>query len=198
MMLNANASTSLQINLKPIAHDEDLAKKIMLKDRDGFRILYSKYWNPLLNYASNYLEDEMTCEEIVQGLFVHLYLNPGKTNINSSLSSYLFVAVRNKIYNYLRDQAVYRKHIEKAGYVRTKFNNVEQFVNVMELQREIHFSLRRMPERYKEVYLLWHDHQYTIRKISEILSRPVDTVEKQLRRARGLVRDHLRGHKMHI
>ena len=198
MMPNANASTAVQANLKPIAHDEDLAKKIMLRDRDGFRILYSKYWNPLLNYAANYLEDEMTCEEIVQGLFVHLYLNPCKTNINSSLSSYLFVAVRNKIYNYLRDQAVYRKHIEKAGYVRTKFNNVEQFVNVMELQREIHFSLRRMPERYKEVYVLWHDHQYTIRKISEILSRPVDTVEKQLRRARGLVRDHLRGHKMHI
>jgi RNA polymerase sigma-70 factor (ECF subfamily) len=55
-----------------------------------------------------------------------------------------------------------------------------------------------MPERYKEVYLLHDESHYTIKKISEILNRPVDTVEKQFRKATELLRNHLRERKMSV
>jgi len=49
-----------------------------------------------------------------------------------------------------------------------------------------------MPVKYSEVYILHDENSYTLKKIAEILNRPVDTIEKQLRKARGLLRRDLR------
>ena len=71
-------------------------------------------------------------------------------------------------------------------------NDIDQLLNMKQLEEKINFSLDRMPVKYKEVYVL-HDHgRLTIKKISELLNRPVDTVEKQLRRATELLRNCLK------
>jgi RNA polymerase sigma-70 factor (ECF subfamily) len=105
------------------------------------------------------------------------------------------VALRNKIFNYRRSQAVYKKHVTIAGkenLFSNDCNNVEQSINLKELQNEISFSLDHMKPKYKEVFVLHEQKDCTIKRISTILNRPIDTVEKQLRKAVFLIRDHLR------
>lgn len=177
--------------------DNDLIHLIHKNDDQAFRLLYNRYWGPLLNFAAHYLDDSHSCEELVQELFVQLHVRSASLCIKSSVSSYLYAALRNKIFNYLRNKAVYKKHVGIAanGSCTTQ-NNVEQFINLKQLQKEISSSLNRMPEKYKEVYLLHNENHYTIKKISEILNRPVDTVEKQCRKATQLLRNHLRESEM--
>ena len=178
--------------------EQELVEKMMKNEKDVFGVLYKKYSRQLLNYASTYIADQSSREEIVQALFVNLCARNTPLHITSSLSSYLYVALRNKIYNHLRDRAVYKKHVTQAGKkgIRSN-NNVEQSINLMELQREINFSLNNMSEKYKQVYLLHEQNHYTVKRISQLLNRPVDTVEKQLRKAVYLLRDHLRENKLH-
>jgi RNA polymerase sigma-70 factor (ECF subfamily) len=71
-------------------------------------------------------------------------------------------------------------------------NDVEQSIDLSELQKGIRFSLKRMPVKYSEVYILHDENSYTLKRISEILDRPVNTIEKQLRKARYLLRNDLR------
>jgi RNA polymerase sigma-70 factor (ECF subfamily) len=71
-------------------------------------------------------------------------------------------------------------------------NDVEQFINLVDLQNEIAHSLEQMPLKYREVYVLHKQNHFTIKKIALILKRPSDTVEKQLRRAKALLRVHLK------
>jgi RNA polymerase sigma-70 factor (ECF subfamily) len=166
----------------------------------SFSLLYKHYWDSLLEYAASFVNDRHAREEIVQDLFVHLYTKSSSLRINTSLSSYLFVALRNTILNYLRSQAVYKKHVTIAGkenlFSNNCNNNVEQSINLMELEKEISFSLDHMAAKYKEVYVLHEQNDCTIKRISMILNRPIDTVQKQLRKAVFLVRDHLREKKM--
>jgi DNA-directed RNA polymerase specialized sigma24 family protein len=70
-------------------------------------------------------------------------------------------------------------------------NNVEQFMDMKELEDEISFSLSRMPVKCKEVYVLHHQNKVTLKNISALLSRPVDTIEKQFRKATSILRNHL-------
>ena len=76
-----------------------------------FEELYKQYWSLLTNFAGQYIEDKQTCEEIVQDLFVQLYVRGFSVKIKSTLTSYLFVALRNRIFNYFSDRAVYKKHM---------------------------------------------------------------------------------------
>jgi len=177
--------------------DPDILQMIGKNNEEAFKILYKKYWRLLLKYAATFLNDEYACKEIVQDLFVHLHSSSSRLKIYSSFSSYLFVSLRNKIFNYLRDQSVYKKHVRKASYNGVlACNDVEQSVDLTELQRGIRFSLKRMPVKYSEVYILHDENSYTLKKISEILDRPVDTIEKQLRKARCLLRSDLRDSRL--
>lgn len=176
------------------SNDSGLLELIKKNDNRAFTLLYKRYWCPLLNFAAHYLDDRDSCEELVQELFVQLHVQQIPQRIRTSLSSYLFTAMRNKIFNYLRNRAVYKKHVGLAArlHATIQSNNVEQFINMKQLQKEISFSLHRMPGKYREVYVLRDQNQLTIRKISEVLNRPVNTVEKQFRKATALLRDHLR------
>jgi len=178
--------------------ESEVVKKMMRKDKQAFDILYSKYWKPLSVYAETFISDKPTCEEVVQELFINLYTKVGQLNINSSLSSYLFIALRNRIFNYLRKEAVYKKHISRAGKRKlyATNNNVEQFISMMEIQQQINSSLNAMAGKYKEVYVLHEQGHYTIKEISALLNRPVDTVEKQLRKAVHFLREHLREYRI--
>ncbi|MFL5739800.1 MAG: sigma-70 family RNA polymerase sigma factor [Flavisolibacter sp.] len=161
------------------------------QDREAFESLYKNYWDLLVDFAGRYLEDRQTCEEIVQDLFVQLYVRGLTVQIKHTLASYLFVALRNRIFNYFRNKAVYKKHITIAGKRRmVQQNNVEQSIYLKELEKSVFASLQDMPERYREVYLLKQE-QLTIKQISMALSRPLDTVEKQLRKAKKLLIEHL-------
>jgi RNA polymerase sigma-70 factor (ECF subfamily) len=94
---------------------------------------------------------------------------------------------------------VYRKHVLLAVSEGPKnLNDVEQFINMLELQKEIAQSLEQMPLKYREVYVLHKQNHFTIKKTALILKRPVDTVEKQLRRATALLRVHLKESKMDL
>ena len=173
--------------------DPDILQMIGQNDEEAFKILYKKYWRLLVKYAATYINDEYICKEIVQELFVHLHSSSARLKIYSSFSSYLFVSLRNKVFNYLRNQSVYKKHLKKAGHNGMgACNDVEQSIDFTELQKGIRFSLKRMPVKYSEVYILHDENSYTLKKISEILDRPVDTIEKQLRKARCLLRNDLR------
>ena len=174
-------------------NDLEILQMIRENDEEAFKVLYKKYWNVLLKYAATYINDEYVCKEIVQELFIHLHYVRERIKVHSSLSSYLFVALRNKVFNYMRNQSVYRKHVIRAALSgMLACNYVEQSVNLSELKKEIHFSLKRMPVKYREVYVLHDENSYTVKKISKILDRPVDTIEKQLRKARYLLRNDLR------
>jgi RNA polymerase sigma factor (sigma-70 family) len=162
------------------------------QSNDEFEALYKQYWSTLLSFAGQYIEDRQTCEEIVQDLFVQLYVRGFTVKIKHTLTSYLFVALRNRIFNYFRNRAVYRKHVTIAAKKRTsQQNNVEQSIYLKELQRSIFTSLKQMPVRCSEVYMLKQE-QLTVKQISKALNRPTDTVEKQLRKAKKMLIEHLK------
>jgi RNA polymerase sigma-70 factor (family 1) len=162
-----------------------------MQDHEAFETLYKQYWSTLVNFAGQYIEDNQTCEEIVQDLFVQLYVRGITVKIRHTLTSYLFVALRNRIFNYFRNRAVYKKHVNIAARRKTvQQNNVEQSIYLKELEKSIHHSLEKMPARCSEVYLLKQE-QMTLKEISKALNRPADTVEKQLRRAKKLLIEQL-------
>jgi RNA polymerase sigma-19 factor, ECF subfamily len=177
--------------------DLEISSLIKRNDDLAFTMLYKKYWAPLTNFAAHYLNDNDSCEEIVQELFVQLHVKRIQLNIKTSMSAYLYAALRNRIFNQIRKNAVYNKHMTLAVKKNSiSQNNVEQFVHLKQLQQQISFSLSQMPSKYREVYMLHDQNNYTVKKISAILQRPADTVEKQLRKATKILRDHLVENKM--
>jgi RNA polymerase sigma-70 factor (ECF subfamily) len=180
------------IDLKS-CEDPHLIGSLIQKDEDVFGLLYRKYWPSMIRLASLFISDRDTCNEIVQELFISLYTKRDRLKISVSLSSYLYVSLRNRIRNHIRKESIYSRHVRIAGNSRSSIgtNDVEQFMGMAELEREISVCLSRMPEKCREVYLMYQQTQGTLKHMAIHLNRPVDTVEKQLRKAIRLLRIHL-------
>ncbi|HTQ65063.1 MAG TPA: sigma-70 family RNA polymerase sigma factor [Puia sp.] len=178
----------------PIAvADKIIIEKINQKDKKAFDLLYQRYWNYLLRVASNYIEDEDTRAEIVQELFVHLYTTPSYLKIDHSLSSYLSISLKNKILNHLRKKNIYEKHIAIASEKnRSASETADKHIEMVELQKQIDRFIEKLPEKYKEVYILKKQKQFSIKKIAFRLNRPVDTVDKQFRKIKILFKNYFK------
>ena len=180
-----------QVNI-PTTTDNDLLMLLQQNDDYVFVLLYKRYWSELMRLAEPFLEDTDTCQEIVQELFVTLYNKREKLHIKISISAYLYVSLRNRIRNHIRNRSTYNRHIGLFKRLCTPgTNDVEQTVSRNELQREIMVCLSGMPEKYRQVYLLYNEGRCPLKEIATLLGRPVDTVEKQFRKAVFLLRQHL-------
>jgi RNA polymerase sigma factor (sigma-70 family) len=175
--------------------DRELLVRLQQNDELVFTLLYQKYWLVLTRLATPFVEDIDTCHEIVQDLFVTLYRKRTLLKIKISLRAYLYRSLRNKIRNHIRRRRIYNRHLSVAKPSHPDMtNDVEQFVNRIELEREIMACLNQMPVKLRRVYLLYNQERHSLKEIAMLLDRPVDTVEKQFRKAVLLLRNHLSGH----
>ena len=176
--------------------DGSLVPMTLDRHDNTFEMLYKNYWPPLLNFASQYIADKTTREEIVQELFIHIYVKGITLKNKDKLIAYLYVSLKNRILNHFRDEALYRKHLSNAARssLRVEQNTVEKNIGIKELQKAIWVSVHCMPVKYRQVYELRNDH-LTVKKIAEVLRRPADTVEKQLYKVNQVIREKLNAEK---
>lgn len=170
-------------------------------DEAVFEVLYKKYWDLLLCFARKYINDQQTCKEVVQELFITLHVKRDQLTINVSLSAYLYRSLRNKIINHLRNESVYKKHIAMAGKkysIISDGNEAEHWMDLIDLEREIGCCLNEMPHKYRDVYVLTMQKANTIKMTAAMLNRSVPTVERQLRVAIRLMQEYLNKHNVHL
>ncbi|HEX5153981.1 MAG TPA: sigma-70 family RNA polymerase sigma factor [Parafilimonas sp.] len=172
--------------------DPDLLSQFSINERKAFGSLYNRYWRCLVLCAMQYLDDLAACEDIVQELLVKFYTEEHYRNIKTSLSCYLYAALKNRIFNHLRKQAIYKKHL--LSYCKESFSfmdTADKKILSSDLEKRIGVLVDKLPEKYREVYILRYDHEFTIKKISGMLKRPFHTIEKQSRKVSGFLKENL-------
>jgi RNA polymerase sigma factor (sigma-70 family) len=68
-----------------------------------FEQLFREEFIPLTGLARGYVYNQDTAKEIVQEVFINLWLKRDSISTEKSITSYLFTSVRNRCLNYLRD-----------------------------------------------------------------------------------------------
>lgn len=176
--------------------DERLLTLMRANDIGAFNLIYEKYWDPLNHLASHYLNDSDAGKEVVQDLFINLYVKRLELNIRFSLSAYLHASLHNKMLNYQRNKSVYKRHVETAGRLgKSTDNDVQRFIDQSDLESRIGQYINNLPGRYREVYFLYREKGFKVREIALLLKRPANTVDKQLRKILSLLRSYLRDYR---
>ena len=75
--------------------DRDILDRFTKNRKDGIRVLFDRYYRPLVLYAGTLISDDTMAEDLVQEFFVRLWEDDYLERIESkALSSYLFSSVR--------------------------------------------------------------------------------------------------------
>jgi RNA polymerase sigma-70 factor (ECF subfamily) len=144
----------------------------------------------LHRFAVSFIGDYDSADDIVQLVFISLYENAARLSPEVNLSSWLFVAVRNRCLNFLRDRDVEARN--KQNYLQNyeETDNMEYFDDT-ELLAKIRLIVDDMPEKCREICELRFYQNMKQIEIAEKLSISVSTVKVQIHRAIQKIRQSL-------
>ena len=172
--------------------DSELADFVKSGDQAAYIEIYDRYKILLQQHAYKRLGDMDEVEDLLQELFIHLWDKRESISLTTSLSGYLFSAVRNRIFN------LYHKKQRETTYL----DSLQEFIDQGEystdlLLREKEFSaiiekeILALPPRMREVFLLSRNENLTHKQIAERLGTSEQTVSTQIRNTLKLLRIRL-------
>ncbi|UII31826.1 RNA polymerase sigma-70 factor [Fulvivirga ulvae] len=165
--------------------DNLLVRQLNHGNRIVFEQLYEEYYPQLVAFAEGYLFDIEESKEIVQKLFVHLWLGRKDLKIDTSLKGYLFSAVRNKCLNHIRNIKI--KDRNKLLYIEATLAGArteENSNSLQHLEKKLREEIQKLPEQIRKIIILKYYKGKKQKEIATVLGVTENTVKTQLSRGK--------------
>jgi RNA polymerase sigma-70 factor (ECF subfamily) len=158
----------------------------------AFDFFFNYYYPGLCVYAQKMISlPEEEARDIVQDVFVKFWNDCKKLDVQFSIRSYLFVAVKNKCFDVLRKKNRNIKVQEISNEYDIADEAFETYI-LSELETLFNNSLTKLPERCREVFELSRLHGLKNREIAAKLNLSEKTVENQITKALHILREELK------
>ena len=153
----------------------------------AFREIYREYAPIMAAFASKFT-DRATAEDLVQDVFMQIWVARETSPIHESLQAYLFRAVRNRCINHLEHLKVKASYesrelidlqIREAGF----FQSPEQLLIKQEQLEQIRREIEKLPEKSRRAFQMAYNDDLKAAEIAEKLHLSVRTVETQIYKA---------------
>lgn len=179
--------------------DTQLTDLLRTGDELAYRELYNRYWDILLDTAFKRVSSIELAEEIVQDIFVNLFVRRESLNITSSFEGYLKNALKYKVFDLFRFQSTHEKYInEVLKSVNNNSITPEEALQVKELKEKIDRTTQKMPEKCREVFILSRVEHLPNKLIAEKMGISVSTVEKHISKAMSIIKADFRKYHLEV
>ncbi len=193
----------------PSRHLPDLPDGLLMQsaldgDERAFAALVDRFTAPLFHYIFHILQDADEAEDILQQVFLKLYLCL-PTLHRKPLKPWLFHITRNQCLDYLRRKTVLRfSELEASGQesecsvlamLADPSPLPEEVAEHHELQLAIARAIWTLPPKIQTIILLRYTRQLSYPEIAARLSMPTTTVKTYVSRAKPLLRSALLSQK---
>ena len=171
--------------------EKELVEKIKAGDATSFKKLFDTYSKHLLNFALQYLNNPQAAEDVVQEVFVNIWINRHKLNPTLSIKSYLFTSVRNQALKHIRDSNI---KLEKHEYIKNENATVkspEEHLQENELTELFYKAIEELPYQCRQIFSLNRFENLSYIEIAETLGISINTVKTQMGRAFKALRKKL-------
>lgn len=161
-----------------------------------FQELFERYFRSLVTYAYRYVNDWNVSEDIVQDVFMALWVNRNEIDFEEPVKPYLYRATYNRSINHLNSVLVQRRvdHTdnldELIDYEILSYNQHDNLL-LKEIEEEISSFVKTLPEQQKKVFLLSREENMKNKEIAFLLNISEKTVEKHITKALSDIRTHL-------
>ena len=176
----------------PETSDSILVQQALSGDQKAFEALVSRYKQSLLGLIYRYLGEYHEAHDVLQQVWLQLYLSLATLCPHAQIKPWLFTVARNRSLDFLRHKRLHSQRL--LSFSEVKANNEEDEVAFLDtildlsptpeeqaelhdLQREIQHAIRTLPHTYRSVVWLSYGGQHKYAEIGRILDMPKSTVK---------------------
>jgi RNA polymerase sigma-70 factor (ECF subfamily) len=157
-------------------------EKLKKGDYDAYTLLMNDYYKNLCGYANLFTKDPSKSEDIVQNVFVFLWIYRKKIDSNIPIKRYLHKSVYNEfIDQYRKNKSVISLEEKHLKAINTVIDN--NSFDIEKLMTRVNDEIEKLPEKCKRVFILNKKEGLTHDEIAEYLQISIKTVEGHITRA---------------
>lgn len=180
--MNAYQNFSDQELMAFVSEDDDLA----------FAEIYHRYKGILYLHAYRILGNEEESKDVLQELFTTLWSKRSTIVLKGSLSSYLYGACRNRIFDMISHKKVELKYLNSlASFVEEGECVTDHLLREKQLTELIEKEIELLPTKMRQVFELSRKQNLSYTEIANELQISDKTVKKQVTNALHILRTKL-------
>lgn len=177
--------------MRKLTEDKDPALVLLLQKGSflAFEKLFGKYGQKLFNFSFSYLKNQDDAGEVVQEVFLKIWLNRASLKADASFQSYLFTIAFNTIkksFNRKAKQELFR--LELVDILASEESTADYENNYQAVVTKLNLFIDEMPEKRKEIFIQRKQQGKPVRQIAREMGISVKTVENQITEAMKFIR----------
>lgn len=172
--------------------DFELINLIKQGDESAFRVLFNSYSSKLFYFSLKFLKEKEASQEIVQEVFLSLWVNRAKLDPQYPIAPYLYIITRRLTLNSLRQIANSQSAMERMWLnIQLTSNETEEQVLLEDLERFTEQVLVKLPKQQQLIYRMSRHQELSYDEIAEELNISKNTVKNHLVSALKTLRTQL-------
>lgn len=145
--------------------------------------IWNEFSENILRYITKVVKDEDTAKDIRQEVFIKIHLNVDKLSEVKNLNSWIFTVTKNSINDYYRSNKNYQftNEIPDIADNEKHYGDQHEFCCLRPF-------INRLPDLYKNTFVLSELRGKTHKEISNILNITVTASKSRVQRAREILK----------
>lgn len=172
----------------------DLFNRIGKGDESAFRDIFHIYTPRLHSFIYKIVKSSTATENLIQDVFMKLWLNREEVAHKDDPSSWLFTVASHQAFNYLKKMSNSQRYIDyvkRESLQPASQPEAELQLILKEKQAAYHQALDQLPQQRRIIFRMSREQLLTHKEIAEKLQISPFTVKNQLIAALGFLRKHL-------
>ncbi len=181
--------------------DLELIELVKGGSEDAFDTIVRKYETKVYNLAMSLTRNHEDAEEVLQDVFVTIFRKLDGFQGKSAFSSWLYRITVNAAFMRIRKNRQEKStpveditpamEMESAEHDTPHFPSSETLTINEELKKTLHGAIDRLPEEYRNVFILRDVDGLSNKETGRILKLSIPAVKSRLHRARHMLRKKL-------
>lgn len=184
--------TSHKMSYYSARSDDELVALLRNGDAAAYTVIYNRYFDALYLQARQKLNNAEEAQDIVHELFTALWTKREVLEIKTSLTAYLYGAVRNRILDLIAHQQVESKYMRSLqDYLSQGTCITDHAIREKLLVQLIEKCIAALPDKMRAIFELSRKEKLSHKEIAEQLNLSEQTVKKQVNNALKILRTKL-------
>ncbi|SHF33777.1 RNA polymerase sigma-70 factor [Pedobacter caeni] len=172
--------------------DLELSSLLSAGDEIAYTEIYNRYHGALYIHVFNKLRHREDSRDIVHDLFISLWNNRDKLVLKTTLSAYLYTAVRYKVFDLISHREVASRYLESV----VKFSEQEDGITDYVIREKqflaiIEQEIAALPKKMRRVFEMSRMGNLSHKEIAAELDLSEKTVKKQINNSLKILRKKL-------
>ncbi len=173
-----------------------LVIELIKGNEKAFSELFNTYCNDVYAYSLSMLKNQVLAEEIVQDVFLNIWLHRDRLNPELSFKSYVFTITRNLTFNLISKVANSHKLKEEVFYASQKsYSPIEDSIAEADYDAIKNKAIEQLPPKRRIIFEMSRNEEMSYEEISKKLNISVSTVKGQMSKALAEIRIFLETHE---